>query len=224
MASSVKDYVPTTQSKQSAWAQNFSAQINASPGAYALSAADATTIANAANDYSNAYTTAVNPPTRTPVTVEQKNAMRAASFATLRAYAQLIQNTPGISADLKAAAGIRVKTTTRSPINVPTTAPLLAIVGSIPMNMTLRFADSNSPASRSKPFGAAGLQLAVGVSALPLTDPALASITQVVSKNPFGQSFLSGDIGKFATFFGRWMNKRGDTGPWSAPVAMTVSG
>ncbi len=73
MASSVKDYVPTTQSKQSAWAQNFSAQINASPGAYALSAADATTIANAANDYSNAYTTAVNPPTRTPVTVEQKS-------------------------------------------------------------------------------------------------------------------------------------------------------
>ena len=103
------------------------------------------------------------------------------------------------------------------------TLPLLSIIGSLQGSQTLRFSDSTTPDSRKKPFGADMLELRVAVAEEPVTDLDLARPCGIYSKNPIGVAFPEEDNKKVATYWGRWANTKGQFGPWSLPVSMTIA-
>ena len=86
----------------------------------------------------------------------------------------------------------------------------------------MRFADSNTPTRRSKPLGAIGLQLFVAVAAGSVNDPAVAPFRAFVTRQPYAVGFEPADNGKIATYFARWQNGKGETGPWSNPISFTI--
>ena len=73
------DYIPSSDGPALDWMQNFSALITAAPATYGLVAADATAIAAAVSAFDTALTAAIDPATRTKVTVITKNENRAAA-------------------------------------------------------------------------------------------------------------------------------------------------
>lgn len=109
------------------------------------------------------------------------------------------------------------------PVACPQTSPLINIMGIAPGSHTLRFADSRTPYSGAKPFGATELQVFVAIS-----DKAEAQISEAryygkFTKNPAIIEFDARHDGKIATYYARWVSRRGENGPWSLPVVMRIA-
>jgi hypothetical protein len=216
-------YIPAEDGNALTWMQVFSAGIAADPGKYGVSAADATAISNAVNDFDATYAIAMDPATRTKVSVAAKDDARTSAEQICRQFATLIKHNAGISDPDKIAIGVRPVNPDRNPIEVPETSPLLNIIGATPGAQTVRYADTNTPDSGAKPFGATSLQLFVAIADDAVDDPDLASFHGSFTRNPVAVAFDASDDGKMATYFARWSSRRGDVGPWSLPVAMRIA-
>lgn len=216
-------YIPTQDGLLASWSDNFNTLISASPGTYGLLSSDATAIDSAVAPFLTAYAIAINPSTRTKPSVADKDALKSSMLEVVRPYAITIKNNSGVANTDKLDLGLNVSSDSRTPINCPQTQPLVAIIGATPGTHTLRFADSNTPDKRSKPFGAIQIQVWRVIGTTPATSPASAAFYGVVTKQPFGVAFDTADSGKICTYFARWVGRRGDFGPWSLPVSMTVA-
>lgn len=229
-------YIPNKDALLVAWSDNFASLITASPTTYGLVAADAAAINAVNTPWDTAYAAAVAGATRGPMTVQAKNNARAALLAVVRPYAIQIRNNAGVSDPDKVALGLTVPNQTRTPIFAPQTQPLISIAAATPLSHTLRFSDSNSPQLRGKPFGAKACAFVVSYGTTIGTDPDLAapvpivnsalavpSSTGLATRQPCASVLPVAQVGKLATYWARWVGIRGDVGPWSLPVAMTVS-
>lgn len=216
-------YIPPDDAGALAWMQVFSDGITANPGLYQLSAADASAIAAAVTAFDNAYSAVIDPATKTKVTVAEKDDSKTSALQICRQYALLIKNNAGISDPDKIAIGVRPVNPNRDPISVPTTSPLLNIIAATPGSQTVRYADSMTPDSGAKPFGAVSMQLYVTIADDATTDEATAAFIGNYTKNPVAVGFDPTDDGKVATYFARWQSRKGDTGPWSLPVSMRIA-
>lgn len=215
-------YIPTTDNAFSVWSANFALVLSTLYASYGLAASDATAISAADATWQAAYAVATTEATRTKVTVAAKDLARNQCKALERGYANVIQANSGITQDQKADLGLTIRDTTKSPIPAPTTSPILTIVGATPGQLTVRYADQNTPAARKKPVGAIALQLFAATSATVITNPATLPLKASVTRNPVGLDFDSGDAGKTAYVAGRWITRRGLVGPWSAIATYIV--
>lgn len=216
-------YIPTRDANLADWANNFATTIAASPASYGLVAGDATTISAYVNAFVSALSVVSNPATKTIATVASKDGAKAAMLGIVRPYAQQIKSNQGVTNASKLALGLTIRDTVPTPIVAPVSSPIIAVLGATPGQHTIRFADSNTPDSRAKPFGAIGLQLFVAVAQAALTDPNVAEFRSFVTRQPFGVTFNPADNGKVATYFARWQTRTGLVGPWSTPVAFTIA-
>jgi len=96
-------------------------------------------------------------------------------------------------------------------------------IAATPGSHTLRFADSLTPDSRGKPFGASDILLFCCVAEEDVNDPSLAKFVGKFTKNPISVEFTAAQNGLQATYFARWSSRRGDVGPWSLPVSMAIA-
>jgi hypothetical protein len=216
-------FIPSEDGLALTFMLHFATTIAANPSVYMLTAGDSTTISNAVNAYQTAYTTATNPLTRTQVTVALKDEARTTAEQVVRQYAALIKPNAGISDADKIAIGVPPVNPNRNPINVPASSPLLNIVGATPGSHTLRYADTTTPDSAKKPFGAMSMQLFVAVGTGPVASPDGAQFYAAVTRNPVAVGFDAADNGKTATYFARWADRKGAVGPWSLPVSMAIA-
>lgn len=217
------DYIPAQDAQALAWMQTFAAGITANPATYFLSVADASGIQNAVDEFAAAYADAIDPAQRTPVNVATKDESRNNAAQLCRQFASLIKVNAGISNPDKIAIGVRPVNPNRDPIMCPQTSPLLNVIAATPGAQTLRFADSMTPETGAKPFGASELLLFVAVDDEIVIDPDTAKFYGKFTKNPVAVGFDAADNGKQATYFARWAGRRGDMGPWSSPVAMAIA-
>lgn len=225
-------YIPPRDVDLVNWADNFSALITAAPATYGLAPADASIIAAAVSAYDSAYADATNPGTRTPVTIAAKNTAKLAMLPILRTYASQIRLNPGVANMDKVDLGLNLPNNSPAPIPAPSTIPVITIINATPLRHTMKFRDEvASPTSRAKAPLTIGMELWRVIDTVGKTDPDLASFYGTMVKVPFVSEFDAGDVGKVATYFGRWVNRAGAvginrslTGPWSAAVSMTIVG
>lgn len=216
-------FIPRRDSDALIWFRAFADGIQAEPATFELTPADATTLVDAVDAFQAALIVAGNPATRTQGTVNTKDTARNAAEAVCRQYAIQIKHNAGIDDAKKIDIGVRPLNEDREPIFCPETSPLLNVICATPGAQTVRYADSMTPDSAAKPFGAIGLQLFVAVEEGPIADADDASFHGVYTKNPVGVLFAEADDGKMATYFARWAGRRGDVGPWSVPVSMRIA-
>jgi hypothetical protein len=149
---------------------------------------------------------------------------QAAMLDIVRDYAQQVRRNQGVSNANKAALGLTIVDTTKTPVPAPVTAPILSIVAATPGVQTLRFADANTPDRRAKPAGTIGLQLFVIIAATaPAGGPDAARFKAFVTRQPFGVPFDNADKGLTAYYYARWQTRTGLVGPWSAVGAMVIA-
>src|SRR5205823_1998389 len=141
----------------------------------------------------------------------------------VRQYAGIIRANAGISNSLKEALGVRPANNSRAPIPAPETSTLLNVIAATPGSQTLRYADSMTPQTGRRPVGAIGLMLYVAVGTATTINPDDARFYGMFTRNPVGVAFGPADNGKQATHFARWTSRRGELGPWSAPVTLAIA-
>lgn len=217
------DYIPKKQLELRTWALNFSTLITAAPGVYGLVAGDAVTIAAQYAAYNVALTAAIDPATRTPTNVADKDAARASMLAVLRPYAIQIRNNVGVSDENKIALGLTVVDRTPTPIPAPTTIPVISVSMQTALQMTMQSYDATTPTSKAKPFGAIAMQIARKTSATPIADPSALPIVDTVTTSPFTLNWSGADQGLRAYIAARWITRKGLPGPWSAIVEAIVA-
>lgn len=220
-------YIPSRDADFANWLANFDTKLTAAPATYGLVAGDATVVAAVAATFATAYTAAINPATRTSATIAAKDAARASAEATVRPYAVRISVNLGVTDANKLSIGVNLPNSARTPVPPPTTAPVLALVSAIIGQHTLGYADTTTPASKAKPFGAVGMQVYRTIAPAAAADPSAAELLTVVTKSPSVIATDSADRGKVATYFGRWVTRSGpggaaQVGPFSGPLAVTV--
>lgn len=213
-------WLPNKLGVLNTFATNFSTLITASPAKYGLLAADATAIAAAVAAYTAAYTAATTDNTRTKVTVATLATQRAALSVLMRSYGRVIRANAGVADNDKIALGLVVPSYQPSPVPAPSTMPILGIIGSTPGEITLSYRDQNStPKSRAKPAGVAWLELRASVSTSVVSDPATLEAAGTYTVTPFVLTTAAGDKGKTTYIAARWVNRKGQCGPWSAIIS-----
>lgn len=69
-----------------------------------------------------------------------------------------------------------------------------------------------------------GCELRLFIGATPPADPSDYDFAALDTKTPYLQIFDGADVGQMAHWIGRWVNTRGEQGPWSDTVSATVVG
>lgn len=219
-------YIPPKDADLANWADNFSDLATASPGTYGLLTADAVAIAAVVTPFLSAYSTAINPSTRTPVTVAAKDVARTNMLDLVRPYAVAISLNAGVLTSDKIAIGVNPRTSTPTPVATPTTSPVLGISAAGNLVHVIRARDEeSSPTSKAKPYGVTQMQLwaAAVTIATPTPTPDETTLKQIVTKVPTQAFWDSDDAGKKAVYYARWQTRTGLVGPWSSPVDMTIA-
>jgi len=217
-------YIPPTDAGFVDWITNFSDLITLAPATYGLDATAALAIQGEADAFNAAYTLAVNPGTRTPVTVAAKDSARVSANGVVRTYAAQIRINPGVTNEDKIDLGLNLPNNAGSPIPAPTTFPMLTFLSGAPLTHQWSYKDSGTPTVKAKAAGAVQMILYASASATPIVDPLLLTWKQVVTKSPFLVEWDSADVGKMAYYAARWVTRRGLLSPWSAISSATVVG
>lgn len=225
---SYPDYVPAPDADFDNWLQNFDALLTGAPTDFGLTAPDAVVVAGVAATWFAAYNLAIDPPTRTPVTVAAKDAARAAAEGVVRPYAVSISLNPAVDPGDKVAIGVTLRSEVPTPIPAPTTAPELGLQSIILGQATLTFKEVGG-VGKSKPFGVVGLEVRRTLGVAPAVDPAAALSVGIFTKSPWRLPNSSGDAGKVQTVFARWITRSGpsgvsQSGPWAAPLSWVIPG
>lgn len=217
------DWVPAKDEDLDAFCITFDTLITASPGTYALQASDATGFHTNRLAFTNALLLLNDPATNTKPNVEAKDAAKANLKTNLRTLAGLVQASPAVTNESRLALGLPVHTDTPAPIPPPGTFPLLAITKAGVLTHTLQYSDQDTPDSARKPAGAIGMELRVEVSATAIVDQEEIEYFGLATRNPVLIEYGADDKGKQAYICGRWINAKGEKGPWSLISNYTVA-
>ncbi len=128
----------------------------------------------------------------------------------------------------RAALGITIRDTTKSPINAPEVPPEVEAEPFGPQEVRVHFwsPDSSAPGRRGKAPGARACRLIgavvdVGQPAPPATEMTFVADDTSTPNNP---TFDPEDIGKTFWVRGAWVSPRGELGPFSEPSSVTIPG
>ena len=119
---------------------------------------------------------------------------------------------------------IPVHATTRTRVGVPTIAPIATIDTSRRLSHILDFRDQDHPRSKAKPAGVAGCEIWVKIGGPPPADPSELRYLATDTNAPYLAEYPGADAGKPAHYWLRWVNTRGEKGPWSDNVSGTIPG
>lgn len=217
------DYIPTKDADFDSWSANFESQIDTEFATYGLDNAQATAYTTLDTAWRTAYAAAVNPATRTPVTVAAKDAARAAAVANARSLALIINAYPGVTNAMRTTLGLNPRGDGPTPIPAPTTKPLPTVVAYNPLQHVLQIRDVTTPASRKKPFGAIACQVFSKVGATAPADISECELRGLYTKPFLVIDYDGADAGQKAWYICRWVTRRGLTGPTSDLISATIT-
>lgn len=155
-----------------------------------------------------------------------KNAARRAAEPAIRQVNAVVQANPAVTAAQKEAAELPVHKTTRTPVAPIETHPVLYRVDNEHLLQRLWFSDQATPGSKAKPKGATLCEIRQSVVAPGGTapvNPDAMPLLALDTKSPHRTDFDAADPGKTAYYAQRWVNTRGEPGPWSVITSYLVT-
>jgi hypothetical protein len=221
---------PRDQSNLLVKLQMFANAIARDPARYNLHENESAEISRAVDAFAKALAAAQ---TRRIGTVRTKDEARRHAEKIHSKYYNLIKNDPNVSDADKVGIGVRPVNLERTPIHVPDRAPSLKVTGVIQGRHTLEYTDdgmhpllkdADAPAGGSgKPHGAVFLQLYAAVGEGKKQKREDAREVGLFTRRPITVEYHEQDNGKQACYWGRWISRKGEAGPWSLMTSMAIA-
>ena len=218
------DFIPRSDAEFNTWLQNFTHYASSRLAELGLVAADLTPITAAQTDWDTAYSDHVAAQAAAQGASQTKNTVRATAEALLRPLVQRIQSQPAVSDAHRAGLAITMRSTERTSAGVPESRPVGTIDTSQRLRHTINFSDESTPTHRRKPEGVMGCEIWVKVGDPAPTDPSQLRFLATDTATPYVAEYDGADANKAAHYMLRWVNRKGETGPWSQTVSATITG
>lgn len=215
-------YIPSRDADLSVWAGNFVNVLTLNQPTYLITGVPLTTLQANVASYQAALIIASDPGTKTKVTVATKDAARTVMLSNIRLVASQIQSIPGITPGDLSAAGLTVRDTSRTPIPPPVTFPIISLLGVAGGQLRLALSDELTPLARRKPVGVLNALLVVKASPGTPADSYDGIPLATVGRVPTSISLAPLTANTVYNMVAVWLNRRGDRGPLSAPVAFNT--
>jgi len=220
-------YIPAKDADAINWGNNFATLLTANPTAYGEDAPTALVVQNAFDAFDAAYQQAIDPSTRTPATVSDKDAQRVNFEATVRPVAQRINARDSVTNEQRSSLGITVRKTTRTPVPAPATKPVFSIRNQQQGVLEFQVRDETTPTSKAKPFGVIGVDVHVFVGDQPPAELEDYPLNKTTGKTPNTLAFDLAQSGETARVACRWTTRSGpggvaQKGPWSDVTTFVV--
>ena len=214
--------LPNAEGELTQYAENFVKQMTDHTAEYQLTAEELKQVQDAVSEWINRADEATTARDAARAATEAKDSARSVLEETLRTRITLIQANPAISEQAKQVAGIRPHKATRTPVPAPHTSPIGSVISSDQLTHTLFISDAATPTRRARPAGVSGCEIYVFVGNEAPADPKAFRMVRFGTRSPEEISFQANDGGKTAHYLLRWMNSKGETGPWSTIISATI--
>ena len=217
---STNDYVPHSDADFHVWQAALVAIVQPSVVAWGILAGDVTALVAQQTPWTGAYNKASNKQNRTAADVQAKDDARKAYEKGIRLFVgQWLSKNPKVPNSERERMGLTVKSTTHTAVPAPSSKPVGSVDFSQLLRHTLSFVDENAKGSKAKPAGVHGCEIFSK-----LGDAADFSYLGTSTSSPYLVQFTDADAGKTASYRIRWVNTRGEQGPWSNPFSAPVVG
>jgi hypothetical protein len=217
------DYIPGADAEFNTWQQNFITSLTSNKATFGLSDADLGSLTAAQTEWTDAYTGHTAAQAAASGAQQTKKAARQNFENVLRAMARRVQGHQNTEDKHRAALGLHVRAETRASTSAPTTRPVASVDTSQRLRHTIKFTDEAMPGSTAKPDGVLGCEIWVKVGSVP-ADPSELHFLGLDTRTPYVAEYGGEDGGKTAYYMLRWVNSKGEQGPWSQTVSATITG
>ena len=216
-----KEFIPAGEAQFTDWANHFVGTVTKEPTTYQLSEQKIQELTSELNSFDAEYKDAIAARDAAQAAVRAKDERRQELEAVIRRTAKRIQADERVSNPARKDAGLPVHKTSRKPVPAPTTAPFGSVMLTNRLEQSLSFSDSEN--KRKRPAGAIGVEIYMTIGdAMAPVEPADYSFVELCSRGPKLMTFKAEHANKVAHYLLRWVNHKGETGPWSAPVSGTI--
>ena len=171
-----------------------------------------------------AYATFVQAEAAYEAATPPKDLARESYEPALRAAHKKINVTAGMDNARRAEVGLPAREEGRRPVGVPTTRPIVRIEPDKHHALVLHISDETTPDRRAKPRGAHGFQIFTFVGDSPPPEPKNYMFLALDTRSPYYDEHDASDAGKTVRYALRWVNAKGETGPWSEIYVTKVPG
>ena len=216
------NYLPSADNALNVWATNFSSYVSANATAIGLTSSDATALATKLAAFAadlTAHTTAI---AAAKAVRQTKQTDRRALTNDVRALVKRIQSNPTTTNTQREALGITVPAPGPTPVPAPTTIPTAQLEKNGGLQQVLRLVDSGT-SKRKRPTGAIGAEVYLSVATSTPAGVDQLQLKDINTSTKVIQEFTSADAGKTAYYAFRWINPRGERGPWSDITSVTIA-
>ena len=217
------DFIPHDQAMFDEWAQRFRAYMSANYVALGLTQAQKNEIGNAVHGLHLSYVDKQEKENIYRGAVEKDKEDREIAVQVLRKYSRYIQGRPETTDTEREALGLPVWDKVPTPVGVPSIAPELWIDFSQRLQHTIH-AGTNPQNKRlnKKPKGVASIELRKKVGSAPV-GPDDMQTAVIVTSSP-AVIDLTGQAGKIVYYVARYLNTKGQPGPWGEVESAEVTG
>lgn len=219
----MSDYLPSADTEFIAWMQNFISYASANVAALGLTAPELMSIQNQQTTLETSYTDFVATQALAASKRQRKDDERTAQEKLVRPLVARLQSFTTVTDAQRQALGLRVRSTSRTAVPTPTSRPIATIDTSQRLRHTISFVDENTAGSRAKPDGVSGCEIWMKVGEPSPADPDELRYIATDTRSPYVVEFEASDTGKMAYYMLRWVNTRGERGPWSRTVGGTIT-
>ena len=203
---------------------NFASLISTGFAGYGLTSAQATGFGTLNTSLQGVYSVAIEPSTKTRVTVAAKNLAIKNMRANAVLLSKIIYATPAVTDGQLVGLGLLPRST-RAPVPAPTTAPVLEVVSVSGRLVNIRLHGAPPDSTRAKPPGATGANVYSFVGEAPPADPrayhfegmATRTITQIIFPNTVAS-------GATVWLSACWVSARGATSVPCTPISFNIQG
>lgn len=221
----MSDYMPRTDAAFNSWQNELATEVETNATAWGIPADEITNFKERKTPWDTAYAKAENKQNRTSADVTAKNTALGDYQKFLRTFiTQWLSVNPKVSDADRTRLGLTIHTNTRTPIPAPGSAPIGTVDFSVRLQHTISYFDSNSAHSNAKPEGVTGCEVYAKVDGEAPTSVDEMKFLGTCSASPYVVKYDASKAGKIAYYWLRWVNHKGETGPWSTVVSGMIVG
>lgn len=217
------NYIPDNDAEFNNWQEQFSTYVEENIAALGITAEQFNQLDAYSTTWDTKYAAHLSAQDAAHAATEGKDDARAPLESYARSLAGLIQANPDVTDEQREAAGLPVHKTSRTPVSVPTTRPVANVETAQRLQHTIQFRDEDAT-GKARPAGVSGCEIWAKVGGEAPTDASELTFLGVDTRTPYLASYTMAQGGQTVYYMLRWVNTRGEQGPWSETVQATIQG
>lgn len=219
----MSDFIPRSDGNFNNWQKNLLVLVAENSTLWEIPTTRITELQTSGTNWESKYEKTINRQNRTSADVRAKEDARVAYVELLRKFvAQYLTFNDKVEDSDRERMGLTVRSGSRTPAAVPTTSPMVSIDFSVRLQHNFTIVDDSLPTRRSKPEGVFGCEVWAKIDGEAPKEASELSYLSTATKSGHTINFEGNKTGKIVYYWFRWINKRQQTGPWSAMYSAII--